>query len=560
MDSTNGFNSLGLSENTLKAVLDKGFEEPTPIQEKIIPLLLQGTRDIIGRAQTGTGKTAAFGLPLIDKLEKRIAAEGPSALVKVLILVPTRELALQVAEEIYSLKGRLELSILPVYGGQSMENQRARLKKGVDIVVGTPGRILDHIGRKNLKLGSVTDVVLDEADEMLDMGFIEDVEEILSKTGSERRTMLFSATMPERIVDLAKKQMHDYLSVSVANETITTSLTEQIYFEVEEQDKVEALCRIIDIEPEFYGLIFCHTKIDTDRIAKRLSDRGYLAAAMHGDVTQNERERILARFRNKSIPILVATDVAARGIDIGDLTHVINFSLPRNPESYIHRIGRTGRAGKHGTAVTFITPEEYRKLMFIKKKAKAEIMKKKVPAISQVIDSKRAKIKQDIMLLASDESQVEFDTLTSELLESNTPKAIVKALLTYSFKGKLDEKNYAEIRELGGSPVDNKGKTRLFVGLGKSGSMTPRKLVAFIRQQTDVKENKIDDVQVFEDFSFITVPFREAEIILKILGTMKKGEKPLVKHATARGGSKGGDSGGRREWKKPRSFRRKKYD
>jgi ATP-dependent RNA helicase DeaD len=537
MNTVKSFSELGLAENTLKAVISKGFEEPTPIQEKIIPLLIAEERDIVGRAQTGTGKTAAFALPLIDKLERAAGLESGHPQVRVLILVPTRELALQVSAEIYSLKGECDLSILPVYGGQSMENQLKRLKKGVHIVVGTPGRILDHIGRRSLKLANVTDVVLDEADEMLDMGFIDDVEEILKETPDNRRTMLFSATIPQRILQLAKKHMKNYLSVSIENEGLTTSLTEQIYFEVAEQDKLEALCRIIDMEADFYGLIFCHTKIDTDKIAKRLIDRGYEACAMHGDFSQSERERILSRFKNQSIPILVATDVAARGIDISDLTHVINFSLPRNPESYIHRIGRTGRAGKQGTAVTFITPEEYRKLMFIKRITKAEISKRKVPGISQVISSKRTKIRNDILSLVEDHSSAEYDSLATELLESNAPHDIVRALLGYAFHGELDEKRYNEIREIGSHSVEPKGTTRLFVGLGKTNGMSVKKLVSFIRQQTAVKENSIQGVQVYDTFSFITVPFAEAEIIIKMLGKNKNGSKPMVKHATERGGN-----------------------
>jgi ATP-dependent RNA helicase DeaD len=554
MDTPISFNELGLSENTLRAVTEKGFEEPTPIQARIIPLLLGGNRDIVGRAQTGTGKTAAFGLPLIDMLERTIPDLPDPPPVKVIILVPTRELAVQVSAEIYSLKGSCGISILPVYGGQSYEHQIKRLRKGVHIVVGTPGRVLDHIGRKTLKLDAVSDVVLDEADEMLDMGFIEDVEEILAQTPPERRTMLFSATMPQRILDLAKKRMKDYVQVSIESDKLTVNLTEQIYFEVEEQDKPEALCRIIDMEDEFYGLIFCHTKIDTDRIARLLINRGYEAAAMHGDISQSDRERILGRFRSRAVPVLVATDVAARGIDIEDLTHVINFSLPRNPEKYIHRIGRTGRAGKRGTAITFITPEEYRKLMFIKRITKADINRGKVPEVSQVIDRKRAKIKSDIIDLASNESSMEYDALAVELLETTSPRELVRALLTHSFRGELDEKRYAEIREIGRGSVDVKGKTRLFVGLGKRDGMTARKLVAFLKQQTAVPEKMIQEVQVYDSFSFISVPFREAETIVEVLGKRNRGDKPMVKPATERQ-TRGKVKVGKKGSGKPRVFK-----
>jgi ATP-dependent RNA helicase DeaD len=552
MENIQNFTELGLSENLLAAVKEKGFEEPTPIQAKIIPLLLSQTEDIVGRAQTGTGKTAAFALPLIQKLQQAQEVSGGLSGVKVLVLVPTRELAVQVSAEIYSLRGGFALSVLPVYGGQSMSHQLTRLKKGVHIVVGTPGRIIDHINRKSLKLEAVTDVVLDEADEMLNMGFIDDVEEILKSTPQERRTMLFSATMPYRIADLAKKHMKNHVSVSVESGALVTDLTEQIYFEVEEGDKLEALCRIIDMENEFYGLIFCHTKIDTDRIATKLADRGYEVAAMHGDIAQNDREKILARFRNKSVPILVATDVAARGIDIEDLTHVINFSLPRNPESYIHRIGRTGRAGKHGTAVTFITPEEYRKLMFIKRAAKTEIQKRKVPGISQVISTRRSKIKKEIIDSLVENTGDKFESLAEELLETSAPLDLVAALLRYSFHGELDEKRYSEMREVGDRAQGPRGKARLFVGLGKADKMTPRKLAAFIQQQTSVRENNIDDIQVFDAFSFITVPFKDAEVILGILGKGIKGEKPIVKQATERGSGGGAKEKKNFKWKKKR--------
>ncbi len=551
MENVLGFTALGLSENLLDAVREKGFEEPTPIQAKIIPLLANETHDIVGRAQTGTGKTAAFALPLIDKIEKSGEASDRPKGVNVLVLVPTRELAVQVSSEIYSLRGKFGLSVLPVYGGQSMVHQLTRLKKGVHVVVGTPGRILDHIRRKSLKLDSVTDVVLDEADEMLNMGFIEDVEEILKNTPKERRTMLFSATMPARIVELAKKQMKQYVSVSVESDALVTGLTEQIYFEVEEGDKLEALSRIIDMENDFYGLIFCHTKVDTDRIAAKLADRGYEVAAMHGDIAQNDREKILARFRNRSVSILVATDVAARGIDIEDLTHVINFSLPRNPESYIHRIGRTGRAGKHGTAVTFITPEEYRKLMFIKRAAKTEIEKRKVPGISQVLSSRRSKIKQDILGSMGEGAGDKFESFAEELLENSTPLELVSALLRHAFGGELDEKRYSEIKEIGDRSHGPKGRARLFVGLGKANKMTPKKLATFLQQQTSVKENRIGDIQVYDAFSFITVDFKDAEKMIEILGENSRGSKPMVKRATERKATgKGKSFGFKKKWKK----------
>jgi ATP-dependent RNA helicase DeaD len=330
------FESLGLSERTLKVLTQKGYEVPTKIQELVIPVVMEGDDDIVAQAQTGTGKTAAFGIPLIELLPEKSRA------VQALVLTPTRELAIQVAEEINSLKGWKELSIIPVYGGQSMSLQLRSLRKGVDVVVGTPGRILDHLRSGTLKLDSISYLVLDEADEMLDMGFIDDVREIIGYTGPNKRTMLFSATMPHEVIQIAKKHMRTYETLKVEQEQLTVSQTDQIYFEVSAADKFEALCRIIDVEEEFYGLIFCRTKVDADKVAGKLMKRGYDADALHGDMSQNQRERTLNKFKKRQVNILVATDVAARGIDVQNLTHVINYALPQDSKSYVHRVGRTG--------------------------------------------------------------------------------------------------------------------------------------------------------------------------------------------------------------------------
>ncbi|KAF2955074.1 DEAD/DEAH box helicase [Marinitoga sp. 38H-ov] len=516
------FEKLGLSETTLKALKKKGFEEPTPIQEKVIPLLLQENVDVIGQAQTGTGKTAAFGLPLIEKLK-------PSKKVKAIILTPTRELAVQVAEEINSLKGNNKLNVLPIYGGQSIENQISRLKKGVDVVVGTPGRVLDHIKRRTLDLSYVKYFILDEADEMLDMGFIDDVEEILSNAPNDRQILLFSATMPSRIISLAKKHMKNYKIISVKPEQLTTELTEQIYFEVSEQDKFEALCRIIDIEPEFYGLVFCRTKVDVDTVSNRLIDRGYSAEALHGDLSQYQRERILKKFKSKRANILVATDVAARGIDINDLTHVINYSLPQNPESYVHRIGRTGRAGKEGTAITFVTPEEYRKLLFIKRISKSNIKKMPIPKVKDVIETKKLRIKNEINSILEHNAYENYLKLAKEMLEDNNPEEVLAAVLKYAFQDELDERNYREIKEV--SSVDKKGKTRLFVALGRDDDLTIEKLKNMIKEYTNLQNIYLKDVRILDKFSFMTVPFEEAEIILQAFKMKKRGRKPIISKA-----------------------------
>ena len=355
------FSALGLSEEMLAAVQAKGFETPTSIQRLTIPRLLSGENDIIAQSQTGTGKTAAFGLPILQQIEP--SKEG----VQSIILVPTRELAVQAAEELLSYNRERRLSITAIYGGAAMSEQLRRLSRGVDIVVGTPGRVLDHIRRGTLKLDKVRFLVQDEADEMLNMGFVEDVEEIMGHTGEDRRVLLFSATMPERIIRLSEAYMRNTEVLRVESQHLTADLTNQIYFEVREADKFDAMTRIIDIEPDFYGIVFCRTKIGVDEVATRLVAQGYSAEGLHGDVSQAQREKILRKFRDKAVNILVATDVAARGIDVSNLSHVINYSLPQDSESYVHRIGRTGRAGHEGAAWSFCSEDEFEYLCDIQK-------------------------------------------------------------------------------------------------------------------------------------------------------------------------------------------------
>lgn len=518
------FKNLGLSSDTLLALSKKGFEEPTAIQEKCIPLLLKDKTNIVGQAQTGTGKTAAFGLPVIELVKPDLHR------VQAIILAPTRELAIQVAEELNSLKGNKRLKIAAIYGGQAIGLQIRRLEEGAQIVVGTPGRVLDHLNRRKLILDNLAFFILDEADEMLNMGFIDDVETILKATPKNKRMLLFSATMPSKILRLAQRYMPDYEYVKIEKETLTTNLTDQIYFEVRESDKFEALSRIIDVEPEFYGLIFCRTKIDADRVANRLIDRGYDALGIHGDIPQNQREKILIKFKNKQINILVATDVAARGIDVSDLTHVINFSLPQDPESYVHRIGRTGRAGKEGTAITFITPYEYSKLVFIKNSTNTSIRKEKIPEIDAIIEIKKNRIVNDVKEIIEKPMDKDFQKLAKELTEVHDSSSLVAALLQHAFKDKLDKSKYSEIKEFSQAQVsvDTKGKNRLFVAMGGRNGMTKHKLVEYITNNAGVDGASLEDIRVYDDFSFVSVPFCEAEIILRAFKKLNHGKRPIV--------------------------------
>ena len=525
MEKKKRFNELGLSAKVLEAINKKGFEEPTAIQALTIPVMLRDDTNIIAQAQTGTGKTAAFGLPLIEMIN------ADSKTVQALILAPTRELAIQVSEEINSLKGKKDIKIVPIYGGQSIDQQLRRLKKGVHIVVGTPGRIIDHLNRRTLKLGEIEHLILDEADEMLNMGFIEDMEKIMKYTNPKKRTLLFSATMPKRIKDLAHKYMEGYEFLAVKAEQLTTNLTEQIYFEVKVSDRFEALCRIIDIEDEFYGLVFCRTKSNVDSVSGHLIDRGYDAGAIHGDISQAQRERTLDKFRKQRVRILIATDVAARGIDVINLTHVINYSLPQDPESYVHRIGRTGRAGSEGTAITFITPSEYNKLMHIQRFAKTDIKKSKVPQVKDIIESKKKKIHDDLTAVLNDKIYPNYYNWAKKLLENNNPPEILAAILNHCFEEELNPNTYGVIKDVSGKgkQLDQQGKARLFVALGKKDKMNAKKLVELIMSKVSVKSKHISDVQVMEKFSFITVPFEKAEKI--VVSFREKGKKPLISHA-----------------------------
>ncbi len=531
MSDLTEFEALGLSETMLQAVQSKGFETPSPIQKLTIPVLLGQTNDIIAQAQTGTGKTAAFGLPILDRLLP--SKEG----VQTLILVPTRELALQVSEELLSFN-RKKLSIAAIYGGASMSEQLRRLAKGVDIVVGTPGRILDHIHRDTLRLDHVRYLVLDEADEMLNMGFIEDIEQIISHVDEKRRMLLFSATMPDRIVQLAQKYMQDTQILKVEAKQLTADLTDQIYFEVRESDKFDALTRIIDVESDFYGIVFSRTKVGVDELVNRLLERGYAVEGLHGDVSQAQREKVLRKFKKRQVNILVATDVAARGIDINNLTHVINYSLPQDSESYVHRIGRTGRAGNQGTAITFISSSELRQFGYLKRDLKTEIKRETLPSPQDVVATKRAKVQEDLQEVIDSENYTEYVGMAQDILARTSPEVALSALLRLAFKNQLEESYYPEIRSIN---VDRRGKARLFISVGRKDGYDARKMVALLKRECGLNDSKIDDVKILDSYSFVSVPFADAESVVRKLNALRRDSRPVAELAadgkgTVRGG------------------------
>lgn len=451
MQNMKEFIELGLSEKSIAAISAKGFESPTEIQRRCIPVLLSGHGDLIGQAQTGTGKTAAFGLPILEKLDGMDKSQR-NGKPKALILVPTRELCTQVCEEIQSLALGRRVSIVAIYGGASYNTQFRALKSGVDIVVGTPGRIQDHLERQTLCLEEITTCVLDEADEMLDMGFIGDIENILKQTPEGRQMLCFSATMPEPILKLASTFMKDYELIKVQTQDMTSTLTKQVFYELHEEDKFEALCRTIDMDRSFYGIVFCRTKLQCDEVGNNLISCGYNAEVLHGDLSQVQRELIVHKMREKRISILVATDVAARGMDIPDLTHVINYSLPDEGETYIHRIGRTGRAGKEGLAVTFMTPREFRKFAYIKKIAKTEVEKRRIPSIEEIIGAKKRILLDDLLGKIEQAEQgncpSSMFSLAKLILESHNATNVVASLLNDKYGSLIDLSRYKEIEDL----------------------------------------------------------------------------------------------------------------
>ena len=390
MKTLTKFEDLGLSQATLEAVLKMGFEEATPIQAETIPMGL-ANKDLIGQAQTGTGKTAAFGIPLVEKIDvTKDAIQG-------IIIAPTRELAIQVSEELYKIGSGKRVRVLSIYGGQDISRQIRSLKKFPHIIVGTPGRVLDHINRKTMRLDTVNTVILDEADEMLNMGFIEDIETILASTPSERQTLLFSATMPGPIQRMAEKFMHDPQIVRVKTKEMTVPAIEQFYLEVMEKNKFDVLTRLLDIQSPELAIIFGRTKRRVDELSEALTLRGYTAEGIHGDLTQAKRMQVLRKFKEGTIDVLVATDVAARGLDISGVTHVYNFDIPQDPESYVHRIGRTGRAGKSGMALTFITPREKSYLAVLERTTKRKMERMTAPTLDEALEGQQRAVVDKIV-------------------------------------------------------------------------------------------------------------------------------------------------------------------
>lgn len=499
------FQELQLSREVQSAIDEIGFSEPTPIQQKAIPVLKEG-RDVIGQAQTGTGKTAAFGIPAAENMTKQKH-------VQTLILAPTRELAIQVADELRKIMKYKRFNVVAIYGGQPIHPQIRELKQGAHVVVGTPGRILDHLQRKTLVINRVDTVVLDEADEMLDMGFIQDIEAILNRLPKERQTMLFSATLPHDIKRLSRRYMKNPIQVSVTKGNETADTINQLFYRTFEQHKLDAITRIIDTENIEVAIVFCRTKKGVATLAEALASKGYRAEGLHGDLTQPQRTNVMNAFRKKRINLLIATDIAARGIDVAHVTHVINYDIPEDPEQYVHRIGRTGRAGKSGIAITLVAPQDGKFLHAIEEKIKAKIPEEKLPDGQQLVTRKFKRLLNELPKHADQHERL-YATFANELLQKQPPEKVVSSLLSMLLSvNDLHTPEEYRFGETGGE----KGMVRFFLNVGRNIDLHPRMLVDEISNTASISKKAVGKIDIFERFSFFEVPKRVAPFVYESL-------------------------------------------
>ena len=526
------FGDIQLSKQVLQALSEMGFEEPSPIQKEAIPVALEEV-DIIGQAQTGTGKTAAFGIPITERVNPKFQA------VQALIVTPTRELAIQVAEEIAKIGKYRHVKPLPIYGGQPIDRQIRALRMGYQVVVGTPGRLLDHLNRGTLRLQHVKMVVLDEADEMLDMGFIDDIEGLLKEVPAEgRQVMLFSATMPPGIRKLAQTYMNNPRSVSVSRDDLTVPLIDQVFYETRESIKVDALCRIIDLEDIGQGIIFCRTKRGVDELVAALEARGYFADALHGDLSQQQRDRVMKRFRDGKSELLVATDVAARGLDINNVTHVINFDIPQDPVSYVHRIGRTGRVGRKGQAITLISPKEYRQLRLIENLIKTRIRRQELPSLADISERQAENLKNQLIKLIQSNRLGNYRAIVGDLLEEYDSIDVAAAALKFAVEGanaeeRVDSKEQDDIQF--GNTGAAVGMVRFFMNIGRIQQIRPQDMIRWIADESGISGNIIGMINIYDKFTFVEVPEEYASRVLSCMHqNMLKGRRVSVELAKAR--------------------------
>lgn len=524
------FIELGLSDKLIKGIEEIGFQHPTPIQKEIIPLILTKQNDIVGLAQTGTGKTAAFGLPIIEQLNINTNS------VQALILVPTRELCMQITTDLQKFSKYIKaIHIVPVYGGTSIDNQIRQLKKKTHIVIATPGRMLDLMKRKALHIGNVETLVLDEADEMLNMGFREELDNILSEVPDNKRTLLFSATMPKEVARIANNYMNNPVKITIGKQNAGAENIRHIYYQAHARDRYLVLKRIADINPDIYGLVFCRTRAETKEIAEKLIKDGYNADALHGDLSQAQRDHVMNRFRKKNLQMLVATDVAARGIDVSDISHVINYNLPDDIEVYVHRSGRTGRAGKTGISIAIVNFREKSRIPQIEKILGKKLENQSIPTGSEICKKQLFNLIDRMENVEVNEEQIApFMDVVNKKLEWLTKEKLIKHFVSLEFNRFLDYyKNSPDLNEITKAKTDNWNKkggdkgfqpvknfrdknfSRFYINVGKKDGVSPKQIIGLINDHAKNRNIKIGDIDIENNFSFFEIEEKHSVKILK---------------------------------------------
>ena len=519
------FADLGLSPELLEAIEKKGYKVPSAIQSGVIPLLLNGDKDIIGQAATWTGKTAAFGLPLLDRLD------SSKQHTQSIIMTPTRELAIQISDELKSFAVKKRFNTCLLYGGQSYNTEIAALRRKPQIVIGTPWRIKDHLNKRRLDISKIDYFILDEADEMLNVWFKEEIDIIMQTTPDDKKVLLFSATMPKEILNIAKRYMGDYDIVAVKSKTLTASNITQKYYSVDNHNKFEALCRVIETEKEdkFYWIIFCQRKCDVDDVTSKLIAKGFTAVWIHWDIDQRQRERTLNRFKRGEVKILVATDVAARWIDVPDLSHVVNYSLPDNPETYTHRIGRTWRAGKDGIAISFVGRADRRKLFYIENIIKRKIDKHDLPSVEKMIELKKERALEKTRNFIEAWELEDYHDMAKELLDLGSPEDVVAAVLKKLYKNEFNKNNYRDLSWFGWARQGTANwEIRIFIARWREASIsTDSELKDFITSQSGIDSSKATQIKVLDKFSYMNLPEKEATLIMQHF-KKENGSRPVV--------------------------------
>lgn len=560
------FEETGINPQIIKAVSELGFEKPTKIQKLTIPYLLEKKKDLVALAQTGTGKTAAFSLPVLNQIDLETGKT------QALILSPTRELCVQISNDIKNYSKYLKnIRIATVYGGASADKQIAELNKGCQIVVGTPGRILDLKKRKKLKINNISYLILDEADEMLDMGFKDDLDAILETTPDEKQTLLFSATMPPEISKIAKKYMHDADEISVGEKNVGAENVNHQYYLSKAGDRFKVLKRILDSHPKIYGIVFCRTRRDTKEVADKLIENGYNAEALHGDLSQAQRDYVMNRFRSRHLQILVATDVAARGLDVNDLTHVINYNIPEEPKIYIHRSGRTGRAGKTGTSVSLIHSRELFRLRDIEKKLGKKITRKSIPSGQEICEKQLFNLIDKVEKIELDEILIEpFMDMIYKKLSWLSREELIKHFVSVEFNRFLSyyknapdlniDENSSDFKEgrKGKKRRDKGDFSRFFINIGSKKKLSPAKLIGLINDQTQMRDINIGKIDILDSFSFFEVESKYEEAILNGFSDCKyKGLKVTVELSKEKKSS-GGKRSETKKYSNKKSNKRKR--